>query len=1640
MTKTANFKGYVTRNLVYIDHVKKIREKKDDHWERIYEDYLLTLEKTRGDGEEEPKQQDINFREYYMNQVNLNEEYLKKKEKNPDGKYVQPPMMKKSLKVSCHQRFVNPLPISNQPPAQVAAYKDWLYEKVSRDDDGHGRVIGEMAAAGEAGEPLQPAAPPPPAEGAVGAPSLVPAAPCTSVQQNQQGPPPVTPGKQYANPFFAEPTGESDGLLFSLLESKDFNFESEESIFSGSNKRPRTDHTGNIPCRDVDTTSMKPSYSPDKPPAPPPSDLSTLFGDLQFGDNNRLHVVLVASPRKLDRRRNGKIYYNRFYPLHSAEAETHGIKTKASRTKYHRVCVLDSGDHHISPNSFFNTLKQQVFHSLTVIAHGISDPGGGEDGMIAFVDSENGAFYPCRMKHFADELYKSDTRDGSKDGTLELLFLNGCCTNILGHAIANKWVAEGKRPPVIIAWKENVLDLHAFKVSQIFFEEHFKSRAGDIEGACQRVEAYCRADGTRVAYEGGGQRIDVSPQEPEFILPGQPDMSVSLSNAIVVKKVCDIKRILEKSLKEEVVQVRKRIEHYEHLLAHHHPQFSFLYRLGYLDRKRGKREGTNLGGLKPYRFAGREWLFKNIREWIEREGGEQTLVLLATAGFGKSAFAAQLVEYEMKSEIIAFHFCSNERTSNLDPTKFVEGLVVSLAKNVDGFTAKLLGFVGFDVNGDLGGEPLFQKESLASFRKFVKDENKTPQDVLLEYVLPALKEVKTPEDGRAKLIVIDSMDEASLGKDDKTIAGLVAEMAKSALPNWVKILVTSRGVTEKLKRAKSCSFVDLDRKDNEDYINDDIKSYLEDRLEEIITPPVRVKLNDVVGAIMEKCMFMFLYAVNVVDDIEKKRLSLNQPIEDFKEHLPKGLNEYYEKRFQEMFGSTLHDIQGYASVVSPILEVIAAAMEPLPTYVILQATGPHNAIVCDVLERVAVFCRSEGKGINKTFTFVHRSFKDWILNEHEESDNLKFMVEEKKGHDAIIKACDEVSEYQRKEKGRDNEEDWKKTYYAKHMGAHMVSKYGGFGISMPKEATGANYVKALMSHAGVRATVPEVTEETVVEQKDADEQKNDGEENETVNNDGINHNSVSHNESVDHEGVEKGDDIEEIEIWEHVSCDICDASPIRGGRHKCEQCLNYDVCDECLDKVKRGDATHIDEHEFEKVKFEEVLHNPKGKNMSPEQMLQILDILGLGKPRNTMFVYASCEMIEFTEDLPYSSLRQLPKELGDTISQYYSSKCKELFGDIEDYTKNVRPILEVIVAAREPVPLDVLKRASNLADAAFDGGLEKISAFSKVQGEEKGKVFELNHQTLNEWILKDSSFGISVMKGHKLLALAYATGIKEDRDWETRYFHKHGVFHVAKAKEIWEDFVGMGDKVVDAANHHGKTTLSVAAKSGSLELVSLLLRHADVDKSDIYGVTPLYYASKKGHHEVVATLLEGGANANTMTYFGMTPLFSACLKRDWRVVQCLVNSADPDEITLDDGRTPLAIACEMGDLDIIKVLVAEGKADLEKANDNGSTPIHIATLHGHLPVVKYLVERGADWEKEDKMGMPPMNIAALGMVKNPMNDQAGVHEFIFSLITEKINSMMASGLVIKYDSSDDEGDEGGTIVPSPPEETVEILG
>lgn len=73
---------------------------------------------------------------------------------------------------------------------------------------------------------------------------------------------------------------------------------------------------------------------------------------------------------------------------------------------------------------------------------------------------------------------------------------------------------------------------------------------------------------------------------------------------------------------------------------------------------------------------------------------------------------------------------------------------------------------------------------------------------------------------------------------------------------------------------------------------------------------------------------------------------------------------------------------------------------------------------------------------------------------------------------------------------------------------------------------------------------------------------------------------------------------------------------------------------------------------------------------------------------------------------------------------------------------------------------------------------------------------------------------------------------------------------------------------------HKKTVLHVACQEGHLELVKHLLRKRErhVLEQDSDGLTPLHYASRKGHFHVCKLLLEEGAISNAQSNEGIAPL------------------------------------------------------------------------------------------------------------------------------------------------------------------------
>ena len=96
------------------------------------------------------------------------------------------------------------------------------------------------------------------------------------------------------------------------------------------------------------------------------------------------------------------------------------------------------------------------------------------------------------------------------------------------------------------------------------------------------------------------------------------------------------------------------------------------------------------------------------------------------------------------------------------------------------------------------------------------------------------------------------------------------------------------------------------------------------------------------------------------------------------------------------------------------------------------------------------------------------------------------------------------------------------------------------------------------------------------------------------------------------------------------------------------------------------------------------------------------------------------------------------------------------------------------------------------------------------------------------------------------------------------------------------------DTEVDDWYGYTSSTLIEASRLGYLEVVqSLIGRGADVNRSNYWGKTPLYWVSYHGHLEVVQALLAAGADVNKSINDGRTPLSGALAYNHTQVADLL---------------------------------------------------------------------------------------------------------------------------------------------------------
>ncbi len=387
-------------------------------------------------------------------------------------------------------------------------------------------------------------------------------------------------------------------------------------------------------------------------------------------------------------------------------------------------------------------------------------------------------------------------------------------------------------------------------------------------------------------------------------------------------------------------------------------------------------------------FTGRKWLFREFDQWVENDTG-RVFLITGDPGAGKSAVMAYLTNTDQR--ITAFHMCVSGRSETLRPGTFVRSIAGQIATQMEAYRNQL---------NELDLERIIRETSIA------------PDELFRKIIVEPLRNVPSPGE---LIIAVDALDEG-FAETGMCITRLLADCLQDLgrdLP-WVRFVFSSRKEPEILDRFTRFKphEIQADRAENRQDMDEFIArrlgtARLRDRLRDKGADPETVR-----GLIADRSQGNFLYVTRVLDSIEDGTIDPARA-EDF----PAGLVDSYFRFFERKF-PTKRDFKE----LRPILEVVAAAREPMGPDEVGAFLGMAGRDVEDEMEQVRVFFPlKEGR-----YQPYHKSIVDWLSGRVGESTRYRLRLSE--GHRLIAGVY-----WDKYEQGTDNLDAYGMLHLAHHL-------------------------------------------------------------------------------------------------------------------------------------------------------------------------------------------------------------------------------------------------------------------------------------------------------------------------------------------------------------------------------------------------------------------------------------------------------------------------------------------------------------------------------------------------------------------------------------------------------------------------------
>lgn len=178
----------------------------------------------------------------------------------------------------------------------------------------------------------------------------------------------------------------------------------------------------------------------------------------------------------------------------------------------------------------------------------------------------------------------------------------------------------------------------------------------------------------------------------------------------------------------------------------------------------------------------------------------------------------------------------------------------------------------------------------------------------------------------------------------------------------------------------------------------------------------------------------------------------------------------------------------------------------------------------------------------------------------------------------------------------------------------------------------------------------------------------------------------------------------------------------------------------------------------------------------------------------------------------------------------------------------------------------------------------------------------------------------------------------------------------------------MFDSGINSEAGNGATAMHAAAEEGRVDVMKVFIKYSKRENCDggrikrvdlntqSMGISPLHSAAQYNHPEIVAMLIEAGADVNIMSKIdGATPLYFAIGRGYSEVISALIKGNASLTIGHRSDTFPLLYAVIRRQYEVVRQLVEAG-VPINISTPTGLTAIHAAANSGQSSILKYLLK------------------------------------------------------------------------------------